>query len=275
MAHFAVTDITGRRHRFAERLNRAGVGWAGAASDRYEVWNEEWRVTLQADGRHRLVATDQRIAVDLVLDPGKPWVAHGENGYSRKGSEPGNASHYYSLTRMPTRGRVIFEDAASDVEGTSWMDHEFGSSFLEPVHLGWDWFSIQLDDGTDLMVFQLRRRDGRRDEHSSGTLVTADGRAIALNPSEFTLTAGAVWQSSQSGAKYPVGWRVDVRSRGLALDVATAVPDQELRTVQSTGVTYWEGSISVRGEHRGRPVTGRGYLEMTGYAGAPMGDLLR
>ncbi len=189
MAHAAVTDVDGRRYRFADRLNRAGVGWAGAATDRFDVWNEDWRVTLDAQGRHVLTAAHDRLAIALLLEPGKPWVAQGEQGYSRKGSAPGNASHYYSLTRMPTAGRLVVDGEAFEVSGTSWMDHEFGSSFLEPEQVGWDWFSIQLDEGTDLMVFQLRRRDGRPDANSSGTLVFADGRTRALGEGDFTTDA--------------------------------------------------------------------------------------
>ncbi len=275
MAHAAVTDIDGRRYRFADRLNRAGVGWAGAADDRFEVWNEDWRATFDGEGRHVLTAAHDRLGIGLRLEPGKAWVAQGEQGYSRKGSAPGNASHYYSLTRMPTSGRLVIDGEAFEVTGTSWMDHEFGSSFLEPAQVGWDWFSIQLDEGTDLMLFQLRRRDGQRDPHSSGTLVLADGRTRALRDGDFRLTAGERWRSPASGAEYPVVWQLEVPGESLVLTARAALADQELRTERSTGVTYWEGSLEVRGTWRGRAVTGRGYLEMTGYTGAPMSEVLR
>jgi predicted secreted hydrolase len=275
MAHLAVADIDGERYRFADRLNRAGVGGAGASTASYDVWNEDWRATLDASGRHLLRATDAGLGLDLVLEPGKPWVAHGRQGYSQKGSQPRNASHYYSLTRMSTRGRLAIGGDTFQVEGASWMDHEFGSSVLEPDHVGWDWFSIQLEDGTDLMVFQLRQRDGSPASASSGTLVLADGGTVALAASAFTLTPGDSWRSPASGAIYPIAWRVTVPERELVLDVRAALPDQELRTERSTGVTYWEGSIDVRGQQRGRPIRGRGYLEMTGYTGAPMSDILR
>jgi predicted secreted hydrolase len=275
MAHFAVTDVEAGRHRSADRLNRAGIAWAGAATGSYRVWNEDWIATLDGQGRHVLRARAAGVKIDLRLEPGKPFVAHGASGYSRKGAEPGNASHYYSLTRMPTRGTVAIDGVELDVAGTSWMDHEFGTSFLETGQLGWDWFSVQLDDGTDLMLFQMRRADGRRDPHSSGTIVDAAGRAQALRAEDFTLVAGEPWRSPKSGARYPISWSIAIPGGGLEMDVRAALPDQELRTERSTGVTYWEGAIDVRGRYRGRVVTGLGYLEMTGYVGRAMSDVMR
>jgi predicted secreted hydrolase len=222
-----------------------------------------------------LKAIGLRLGVELTLEPGKPFVLQGPAGYSRKGREPGNASHYYSLTRMPTIGRVVIDGESFEVSGSSWMDHEFGSSFLEPAQVGWDWFSIQLDDGFDLMVFQLRRSDGRADPNSSGTLVRPDGSAVPLRAGDVRLVPGATWRSASSGATYPIEWRIEIPAQRLAVDVRAALPNQELRTERSTGVTYWEGSIDVRGTRAGRPVSGRGYLEMTGYTGAPMSDVLR
>jgi predicted secreted hydrolase len=275
IAHFAVTDVRGGRHRYADRLNRGGVGWAGAASDRYEVWNESWRATLDASGAHVLSAREGGLGLELRLEEGKPVVLHGEAGYSRKGSEPGNASHYYSLTRMPTRGTLTIDGERIEVAGLSWMDHEFGTSVLEPAQLGWDWFSMQLDDGTDLMLFEMRRSDGRRDPHSSGTLVDRDGRARHLGANEFTLTPLDTWRSPDSGADYPIAWRLALPGHGLQVEARAVVPAQELRTERSTAVTYWEGAIDVTGTRRGRAVGGRGYLEMTGYTGRPMSELFR
>lgn len=278
MAHFAVTDVEQAAHHVAERLNRAGIGWAGASTETLHVWNDGWSVTLDEGGTpvHRLTAAgdDGGLALELRLDAAGPPVLHGVNGFSRKGSEAGNASHYYSLTRMRTTGRLVVDGEAIEVEGSSWMDHEFGTSFLEPAQAGWDWFSIQLDDGTDLMVYVMRRTDGARDRHSSGTLVSAAGIA-PLRVDDYRLTPGRRWTSPASGAAYPVTWRIEIPPHGIDLEVTTAVDAQELETGQSTGVTYWEGAIDVRGTRDGVPVTGVGYLEMTGYAGAPMSTVLR
>jgi predicted secreted hydrolase len=210
MAHFAITDVGGRRYRASDRLNRAGVGWAGASSGTLEVWNEDWSARLSPDGSHVLRARDGDMAIDLVLAPGKPFVAHGDAGYSQKGSTEGNASHYYSLTRMPTRGTVTVNGRSVTVQGESWMDHEFGSSFLEAGQQGWDWFSIHLDDRTDLMLFQIRRADGSRDPRSSGTIVDARGGSRHLTAADFTLTPTGAKYTGPSGATYPVGWTIAV-----------------------------------------------------------------
>jgi len=276
MAHLALTDVNGRRFRFTERLNRSGPGWAGAAVDSCRIWNKNWQVTRDAGGVHRLQARGGGIALDLGLEETRPAVLHGDHGYSQKGSAAGNASHYYSLTRMRTRGTIGLDGAQIAVTGQSWMDHEFGTSFLEPGQVGWDWFSIQLEDGRDLMLFQLRRSDGTVDPRSSGTLVEPDGTATPVTlAGALKLTPGRTWTSPSSGARYPVQWDVSVPGSDVALSVIAAVDDQELHTDRSSGVTYWEGAIDVTGQVRGHPVKGRGYLEMTGYSGAAMGTLLR
>ena len=277
MAHLAITDIDGGVHRVAERLNRTGVGWAGASTDRLDVWNENWRVTA-SDRTHRLQAMDAnqsgRLLLDLRLDSDMEPVLHGDQGFSQKGEDIGNASHYYSFTRLTTQGRLEVDGEAFDVTGISWMDHEFGSSFLEADQAGWDWFSIQLNDGTDLMVYTLRDLDGRADIRSSGTVVTSEG-ITHLKSDDVRLSPRRRWISSVSGAAYPVDWHIDIPSLGLKLEVSAAIDAQELVTAQSTGVTYWEGAVGATGTHDGVLVSGEGYLEMTGYAGVPMSSVLR
>jgi predicted secreted hydrolase len=270
MAHLALTDVNGKRYRFVDRMNRAGPGWAGAATDKYRVWNEDWQVTLENERVHRMVAATKEFGIDLSLDQTHRPVLNGDRGYHRKGSAEGNASFYYSLTRMPTRGRVTIGGEAFDVTGQSWMDHEFGTTFLEKGQVGWDWFALQLDDGRDLMIYQLRSADGSMHPMSSGTLVEADGTYREVKPGTFTLEPGRIWTSRASGGRYPVEWRVRVPGELIDVTVATTVDDQELRTSQSTQVTYWEGAIDVKGTVKGRTITGRGYLEMTGYAGASL-----
>ena len=165
----------------------SGPGWAGAETARYRVWNENWQATIDAGGVHHLQAQTAGFAIDLHLDENRPAVLHGDHGYSRKGAATGNASHYYSLTRMPTRGTIVLDGRAIGVAGLSWMDHEFGTSFLEPEQIGWDWFSIQLDDGRDLMIFQLRRADGsidpgRAERSSAGWINSADHARQRISP---------------------------------------------------------------------------------------------
>ncbi|HZS43468.1 MAG TPA: lipocalin family protein, partial [Blastocatellia bacterium] len=275
MTHLAVTDIDGQHYYCDQRINRAGVGWAGAATNTYHVWNENWQVSLNDNGNHLLRADENGIGVALDLEPGKPPVQNGAEGVSQKGDQAGNGSHYYSLTRMPTRGSLLVSGEHIPVSGLSWMDHEFGTTFLEPQQKGWDWFSIQLDDGTDLMLFQLRRDDGSRDKHSGGTFIEKDGRYSQIMGSDFQLDHAAEWKSPASGASYPLEWHISLPAKNLDLNIKAAVANQEMRAEQSTGVTYWEGAVEISGTHNGKTVSGRGYLEMTGYANQSMGNILR
>ena len=274
MAHLAVTDISGQKFRFTEKINRAGIGWAGAATDSYRVWNEDWEARQNQQGQMTLRAMQDGIGLELTLDQGKPPVIHGGRGISQKGAQAGNASHYYSLTRMPTRGAIVIDGQRYEVTGLSWMDHEFGTSFLEKEQQGWNWLSLQLDDQTELMLYEFRRTDNQRDPHTSGTFVDPSGQAATIAASEFTLTPEAQWLSPKTGANYPVVWKVSLPSRRIELTVRAAVNDQELDTRESTRVNYWEGAVEVTGTKDGRPVQGRGYLEMTGYAGASMSAIL-
>jgi predicted secreted hydrolase len=267
MAHLAVSDPQGQRYRFDEKLTRGGPGLSGAATDAYRVWNEDWRAGLDSAGRHAISARSRSVAVDLLLAEGKSPVVNGVDGISQKGAQAGNASHYYSITRMPTRGALEIDGERFEVQGESWMDHEFGTSFLEAEQQGWDWLSLQLGDGRELMLYQLRRSDGSRDPRSSGTIVDAQGRPTRLAAADFTMAKTGPSFRADSGATYPTGWTVAVPAAGLALAVTTPLQNQELVT-PAAGIAYWEGLVDVSGTARGSPVTGRGYLEMTGYKGS-------
>jgi predicted secreted hydrolase len=277
MTHLAVSDAKGRRYRFAEKLSRGGPGLAGAMADRYQVWNDDWNAGIRDQGsgirEHVLKASSPQAGVEFTLGEGKAPAINGVNGISQKGSKPGNASHYYSLTRMPTRGTLTIDGERFEVTGESWMDHEFGTSFLEPGQRGWDWLSIQLADNRELMLYQLRRADGSRDPRSSGTLVDANGRTTHLSNNDFMLTPGKTTFKSKNGAVYPTEWTIAIPSQQLELRVTTPLQDQELSLVASTGVAYWEGMVDVAGRQVVRSsgsqgLTGVGYLEMTGYHGS-------
>jgi predicted secreted hydrolase len=267
MAHLAVSDPSSNRYRFDEKLTRGGPGLSGAATDAYQVWNEDWTAQLDAKGRHAITAQSGRAGVDLVLAEGKGPVVNGLNGISQKGAQAGNASHYYSLTRMPTRGTITVDGERFEVSGDSWMDHEFGTSFLEREQQGWDWLSLQLADGRELMLYQLRRGDGTRDSRSSGTLVDRQGRATHLTMNDFTLAATGETLRAPSGAVYPTRWTIAVPAQQLELTVSTPLQNQELVT-KGAGVAYWEGLVDVAGTARGTSIQGWGYLEMTGYKGS-------
>lgn len=270
LAHLALTDETRGRFRFHERVERPSLGLAGADTSRLHVWVGDWTCARGPDGRTiRLGARAPDFALALELTPLKPPVIHGEGGVSRKGEGRGRATHYVSFTRLATGGTLTVGGRVLVVEGVSWMDHEFGSDALTPDEAGWDWWSVQLDDGRELMLYRLRRRDGTSEPASSGTLVERDGRSVHLPLAAFSTEATGEWTSARSGARYPSGWRLRVPRAGLDLDVTPTVRDQELVSTGPAGLTYWEGSVRVRGTAGGRPVTGVGYVELTGYAGAP------
>jgi predicted secreted hydrolase len=268
LAHFAVTDLKiGRFHVF-EKLSRAGVGKAGAEAERLHVWIDQWRAqSSQAEvGSQTLQASDGDLEIDLTVVPEKAPVIHGKGGVSRKGAESGQASHYYSLTRLATSGTIRLGNESFNVTGTSWMDHEFGSADLGKDLVGWDWFSIQLADHTELMLYRMRRSDGSPDSVSSGTFIDHDGRAQHLTLAEFMLEPLTTWTSPASKARYPSTWRLSIPSKGLSLALVPRMTEQELTTNRSTQVTYWEGAIEASGTLEGKPIAGRGYMELTGYA---------
>jgi predicted secreted hydrolase len=265
VAHFALSDLAVGQFRFFQRVKRSGVGWAGASGDRYRVWNGDWEVHLEGD-EHLLSAREEGHELRLRLKPCKPPVLHGVGGLSQKGPSRGNASHYYSLTRLDTSGTLALGGRSCSVTGQSWMDHEFSSSFLEKGQVGWDWLSIQLDDHRELMIYQIRHDDGQADPCSSGTIIAADGRTATIRSEEFTLTPGKRWTSPQTGAEYPIRWRLRMPARRLDLTIEAALAGQELDTRASVGFPYWEGSVGVQGTWNAEPIHGRGYLEMTGYS---------
>jgi predicted secreted hydrolase len=267
LAHFAVTDLSKRQFRYAERISRAGLGKAGAEAGRLHAWIDRWEAEMpQQSHRHRLRAADGGLAIELELSPVKPLMIHGMGGISRKGNEQGQASHYYSFTRLATSGRVTIGKETVDVSGASWMDHEFGSAELGKDLVGWDWFSLQLDDQTEIMLYRLRRADGSADPASSGTFIDREGQGRHLEQNDFTLEPVSHWTSPASKARYPQRWRLTIPSRQLSLELVPRMAEQELLTTRSTQVTYWEGAIEANGVAGGKPTRGQGYMELTGYA---------
>jgi len=266
MAHFAVSDIDRKKFLFRERINRGYQGKAGAETDRYRVWNEDWKVEGD-EKNHQIQVGDRGTELRLRLVSLKPPVLHGDNGLSQKGEGEGRASYYYSLTRMKTEGELTIDGKREKVHGLTWMDHEFGSNQLREDQVGWDWFSIQLDNQTELMLYLMRRKDGSVDPYSSGTLVGADGSTRNLSKQDYRIEVLERWKSPTSGAIYPMKWKVTVPSESIELEILPAFSEQELVTNRSTRVTYWEGAVQIRGNARGKSIGGHGYVEMTGYAG--------
>jgi predicted secreted hydrolase len=265
MAHLALTEVDAARFHAVDRWARAALGLAGATADPVRVWLGNWAAEGGApDGLpFRLRAGTGEVRIDLTLATAKPPVPHGQGGLSRKGGDPGNASHYYSLTRMPTSGALHLGGRAVRVEGLAWMDREWSTSALGPDLAGWDWFALQLEDGRELMVYRLRRHDGGVDPASQGTLVAADGAARPLDRDAVEVRALDHWRSPRGGTRYPARWRLRVPSAGLDLVVTPLLADQEL----DLGVRYWEGAVRVEGTAGGRPIAGAGYVELVGYDG--------
>jgi predicted secreted hydrolase len=269
-AHAALTDERGRRFLTDTRLDRPALGLAGADTATYRVWVDDWSAALARDGlTHVLRARIGDATLALDATPLGPPVLHGRDGVSVKSAD-GGASHYYSLTRLRTRGRLTLGGDTLRVSGSSWMDHEFMSTSLSPGQVGWDWFAIGLDDGRDLMLYRLRRADGSDEPASSGTLVARDGGTRHLPRAAWSVSAARVWTSPRSGGRYPAEWTVRVPGEGLELRLTPVLDDQEVDDT-GTGIAYWEGAVRVEGTARGRVVRGRGYVELTGYAGAPPG----
>ncbi|MBI5667713.1 MAG: carotenoid 1,2-hydratase [Chloroflexi bacterium] len=270
MAHFAVTDVAGGRYFHEQRFSRGSAGLAGAVVEpRYRVWLEGWQVAAQDDEARRTHITAQgaNFAVELALEQVKPPALQGDNGLSPKSDEPGNASYYYSLTRLLTNGTITINGETFAVSGTTWKDHEFSTSALGEGAQGWDWFGLQLDDNRELMLGQIRLNNGGREPAFGGLLVNPDGSTRYLNASDFTLDVTATWTSPHTGAVYPAGWNITVNTGDadpLNLTLTPLLADQELHG--GGNVDYWEGAVRITGD-----ATGYGYAELTGYAQAMTG----
>ena len=262
IAHLAVTDADNERFYVAQRYSRGAVGLAGAQAAPFRVWIDDWEMAGKAetDAWH-LIADDEDFGIDLALKALKPPALNGIDGLSQKSADPSNASYYYSITRLQTEGRLRIGENDYTVSGLSWLDREWSTSALAADQVGWDWFALQLDDGSDLMIYGLRLQDGTRDPASAGTFVDANGVTAHLAYEDVEMSVLEEW-SSPEGGSYPSRWLLRVPRFGLELNVSPVISDQELFTT----VRYWEGAVDVTGEHDRQPVEGRGYVELTGYA---------
>ena len=263
MGHFAVTDVGQHRMTSYERLSRDGLELAGARAAPFKVWIDDWRIESSGETLFPLSlhANEEDLTLTLTLEQGKPLVLQGDEGLSQKSASPGNASYYYSFTRLDARGSLTLGDTpAKAVRGRAWMDREWSTSALAKDQAGWDWFSVQLDDATELMFYQLRRHDGSADPHSAGALVDRRGHKRQLGAHDVELEPLDYW-INPVGTRYPIRWRLRIPPEEMTLEIDAYVLNQEL----NHSVRYWEGAVSVHGMRGRRPVAGNGYLEMTGY----------
>jgi predicted secreted hydrolase len=263
IGHFAVTDVDAGQFHVAQRYARGALGLAGAESRPLRVWVEDWHLEDAPAGRGgwNLYAADQGVELSLSLEALKAPVLNGIDGLSQKSSARGNASYYYSVPRLRALGFVSIAGDRHEVSGLAWLDREWGSSALSREQEGWDWFALQLSDGSDLMYYSLRRTDGKDDPHSAGTWMPGEGESMYLSRDDVTIEVRDFWDSPQ-GARYPMAWTITIPRLELELQVDPVLEAQELHT----GVRYWEGAVDVAGIRSGRAVDGRGYVELTGYA---------
>ena len=269
LGHFAIADVENEDHIFEERSSRGAAGLAGARAEPYRIWLEDWeiqRIKAETAGDKsfpvRLRATmEDGAAINLTITPAKPLVLQGEKGYDRKGAEEGNASYYHSFTRMDTKGVIAKNGKEFNVSGLSWMDHEWSTSALGEDQEGWDWFSIQLSNGYDLMYYQLRNTDGSVSNFTTGSVVSPDGKKTTIGPTDVTIEVRDQWESPNSKSVYPSKWKMKIPKFDLSLDLQTLFSDQEM----DVSVRYYEGTVSVSGNMNGDDISGNGFIEMTGY----------
>lgn len=271
-AHAAVTDVANSKFFADDKIRRPTLGMAGASTTTLNVWVDNWKMEPTATGWH-IAAQSADFGYELSLDPNKPPTLHGDQGFSKKGSVEGQASYYYSMTRLQVSGQLRVKDRVTSVSGKAWFDHEFGSSQLGPEQEGWDWFSLVFDDNSELMLYHMRLRNGGIEPNSSGTFVKTDGSVVHLMREDFTIEKSREWKSPGSGATYPARWIIGIPSLNLTLEVNPKISDQELRPAKSGSVSYWEGCVRASGTRAGRNLSGDGYVELTGYAQAMGGRL--
>jgi len=265
MAHFAVTNGKDETFHAYERFGRGGAGIAGAQADPFRVWLEDWSMTSRSGSTFpvRLRAQGTDVGIDLTVRPKKPMVLQGNQGLSQKGPGVGNASYYYSYTRLATKGTLVAGSDTLSVSGQSWLDREWSTSALGPDQVGWDWFSLQLDDDRELMYYQLRNKDGSASRFSEGTLVAPDGTTQKIRREDVSLEVLDTWTSPDGTHTYPVEWTLRIPSKDLSLRVVPLFPQQELEV----SVRYWEGAVRVK-DAEGSTL-GTGYVELTGYGDSP------
>ncbi|NNG01879.1 MAG: carotenoid 1,2-hydratase [Desulfobacteraceae bacterium] len=256
IGHLAVTDVDKDTFYHFERFSREGAGLAGATSKPYRVWLENWVVREETDAV-RITAVENGLSLELILSPEKPHVLNGKDGLSQKGPGVGNASYYFSQTRLATTGKITVNDDNFSVKGFSWLDREWSTSALGPEQTGWDWFALQLNDGRDIMLYQIRDKDNRGDEYSSGTIILPDGGSQPLGPEDFVIDILDEWRSRETGVEYPIKWKLAIKPLGLELVVTPLIKDQE----HTNRLVYWEGAVKVDSDHAG----GYGYVELVGY----------
>lgn len=267
LAHFAVTDTESNQHYVFDQISRGSAGLAGTSIDPlFSIWLKDWEIVQLSENVFQMNAGSDDLEINLILTDLKGIIFHGDDGLSKKGSEIGNASYYFSQTRMETTGTIRISDEVFDVKGFSWMDHEFGTSTLGSDQIGWDWFSIQLDNNTEIMLFQIRQEDGSISDYSSGTIIFKDGNTENLGVNDFEFEVLDTWQTSDQ-ITYPNQWIINIDQVNLQMEITPVMNDQEMKLF----FRYWEGAVRINGTLNGEEISGYGYVELTGYAQSMQG----
>ena len=257
-AHAALSDPAVGHLLHDHRAARAGLGLAEAAQGRTDVAIDDWSLRQTDDGyAAEIPAREFRYSLKFVAK--QPLLREGEQGFSRKGPKPEQASYYYSWPHLAVAGEIAIGEKRVAVTGEAWLDHEWSSEPLAPEAVGWDWIGINLEDGGALMAFRVRRKDGGT-FWAGGSVRGSDGRVRVLRPGEVRFAPLRRWHSPRTGADYPVAVRVEAGA--LKLDIEPIMDDQEMDARASTGTVYWEGAVRAS---IGAKAAGRGYLELTGY----------
>jgi predicted secreted hydrolase len=266
MAHFAITDIEKNEFYFEERFSREANKLAGAQINPLKVWLEDWQV-MQIDDNVKfdlptisISAKTGQAEIDFILNASKPKVLQGEEGLSQKGKQPGNASYYYSYTRLKTEGTILLSGKEFGVSGYSWMDREWSTSALSDDQAGWDWFALQFNDNSEIMYYQMRKKDGTPDVYSKGIIVNKNGSSRLINKDQVYLEVTDYWESP-SGVIFPSGWKLDIPDENIKLEIIPAIKNQ----LMDVSINYWEGAVLIEGIKNKEQFSGRGYVELTGY----------
>ena len=266
MAHFAVTDIENNEFYFEERFSREANKLAGAQINPLKIWLEDWQVMQIGDKIKfnlptiNISAKTGQVEINFTLNASKPKVLQGEEGLSQKGKQPGNASYYYSYTRLKTEGKILLNEKEFEVLGYSWMDREWSTSALSDDQVGWDWFALQFNDNSEIMYYQMRKKDGTPDVYSKGILVDKNGSSRLIKKDQVYLEVTDYWESP-SGVKYPSGWTLDIPDEKIKLEITPAIKNQ----LMNVSINYWEGAMLIKGLKNNEQLNGRGYVELTGY----------
>lgn len=276
LAHFALTDEVNKKFYHFEKTNRESFGLAGSSPDALNIWNgskkndaNKWQSFMEGEKIFIDVKEDE-IHLKLQVKPKKPLILQGDNGFSKKGADEGEASYYYSYTRLVGDGTLNLNDKDYKIKNASlWMDREFTSSKLAQATEGWDWFAIQLNDNTEIMVYQLRDKKNNPNEFSSGTFVDTNGNKINLNHNDFKIEVLSYWKSKNTNIKYPSEWNIKIPKLNKSLNIKPVLPEQELTTERTTNVSYWEGRAKVydnsKPSEKENNQLGNAYVELVGY----------